>query len=440
MRIAISAVAAGSGLVLLGLAFFGQPATYLRQAREEWDALIDVGPPDTTVPDTTMPDTTMPRTTMPDTTTPDTTVDATPAEPPPDRQAPRANRLADAQPAPTTPPQSSGDTTPREPQARPATPSTPEMTVLGQRDAIPPSPEPSRAETPEPPRAAALAPTAQNAAPVQPVPAAPAETSRQASSEPPVTDGSNENTGKPAPLAMASPKATPEPPPPAPQPSAAEPPAPPKTAAPQPSVGSLASKTPERGESLLELMPRVAEQRKPEPAKAAPQKLAAIPRIAPAPPPLPQPPPRQDPEDAQSVLARLRQLAPSNPPIQQSEEAPASAPAPRLRANAPSLPRLAAARAALLNGRIEDARRLLQEVQLQLVFRPTDAAGDDPPSAGKGSADVAHALDALSANEISLSRRYIEAAADDLSGGGTNAPIQQSDRRPSGYAPAYPPR
>src|SRR5450432_2151952 len=41
MRFAISAVAAGSGLVLLGLAFYGQPAVYLRQAGEQWDALMD---------------------------------------------------------------------------------------------------------------------------------------------------------------------------------------------------------------------------------------------------------------------------------------------------------------------------------------------------------------------------------------------------------------
>ena len=50
----------------------------------------------------------------------------------------------------------------------------------------------------------------------------------------------------------------------------------------------------------------------------------------------------------------------------------------------PSIPRLAAARAALANGRIDDARRLLQEAQLQLVFRPVNAADEDPPLVGKG--------------------------------------------------------
>jgi hypothetical protein len=101
---------------------------------------------------------------------------------------------------------------------------------------------------------------------------------------------------------------------------------------------------------------------------------------------------------------------------------------------------LSAARSALADGQIESARRLLQEAQLQLVFRPDDVTGGDAPAAGKGAADVAHALDALSANDVPLSRRYLDIAVADLSGAQTNAPIQESDRRPSGYAPAYPPR
>src|SRR5690348_4004143 len=46
LRFALSAVAAASGLALLGLAMFGQPDAYLRQAREQWDSLIDVAPPE----------------------------------------------------------------------------------------------------------------------------------------------------------------------------------------------------------------------------------------------------------------------------------------------------------------------------------------------------------------------------------------------------------
>ncbi len=44
MRFAISAVAAACGALLLGLSFYGQPAVYLRQASEQWDAFD--GPPD----------------------------------------------------------------------------------------------------------------------------------------------------------------------------------------------------------------------------------------------------------------------------------------------------------------------------------------------------------------------------------------------------------
>ena len=116
----------------------------------------------------------------------------------------------------------------------------------------------------------------------------------------------------------------------------------------------------------------------------------------------------------------------------------------------PSTPRLTAARTALVNGRIGDARRLLQEAQLQLVFRPVETAGDDPPSVGNGAADVGRALEALSANDVPLSRRYIDIALNDLAGIRSDTAIPQSaipqfatpqfNRRNSGYAPAYPQR
>jgi hypothetical protein len=53
---------------------------------------------------------------------------------------------------------------------------------------------------------------------------------------------------------------------------------------------------------------------------------------------------------------------------------------------------------------------------------------------------VARALEALSANETSLDRHYIDGAIDDLSGAGTSPPVQDVQLRPTGYAPAYPPR
>jgi hypothetical protein len=82
----------------------------------------------------------------------------------------------------------------------------------------------------------------------------------------------------------------------------------------------------------------------------------------------------------------------------------------------------------------------MQQAQLQLVFRPIDSPGGDPQAAGKGASDVAHALEALSANDIPRSRRYVEIAIDTLSGTGTNAAIQDPSMRSTGYAPAYPSR
>jgi hypothetical protein len=181
---------------------------------------------------------------------------------------------------------------------------------------------------------------------------------------------------------------------------------------------------------------------KPAPSRSEPFRLSsarATNQRPPPPPPLPQPP-RPAADDTQSVLARLRQLtpAPAATPAQPADLAPPQDVRPRT--PSPSLSRLAAARAALSNGQIESARRLLQEAQLQLVFRPIDAPGDEPQVAGKGASDVAHALDALSANDVPLSRRYVDAAVADISGVTTSPPIQESEGRPSGYAPAYPPR
>jgi hypothetical protein len=183
--------------------------------------------------------------------------------------------------------------------------------------------------------------------------------------------------------------------------------------------------------------PARAAPARPEPNRAAAQQFASL-KSVPAPPPLPLPS-HQEQDPVQSVLARLRQLAPASPPVQRAMPMPPTDPRPRP-APSPSLPKLTAARAALASGRINDARRLLQEVQLQLVFRPVNGAGDETPSAGKGAADVAHALDALSGNDVSLSRRYVDAAVDDLSGSGTIPPVQETQMLPSGYAPAYPPR
>jgi hypothetical protein len=83
---------------------------------------------------------------------------------------------------------------------------------------------------------------------------------------------------------------------------------------------------------------------------------------------------------------------------------------------------------------------MMQQAQLQLVFRPIDGPGGDVEAAARGASNVAHALEALSANDIPRSRRFVEIAIDDVNGTGTSAPVQEPGLRTSGYAPAYPTR
>ncbi len=150
---------------------------------------------------------------------------------------------------------------------------------------------------------------------------------------------------------------------------------------------------------------------------------------------------RVEPDDMQSVLSRLRQrpytASPTETAPQQGENRP-SADA----ARAPSLARkrLEMARAALLNGRIDDARRLLQEVQVQLVFRPVSPGEEDAPAAGQGASNVARALGSLSSNDTSQSQHYIERAMDDVAGANPQGIESASGPLTGGYAPAYPSR
>lgn len=149
---------------------------------------------------------------------------------------------------------------------------------------------------------------------------------------------------------------------------------------------------------------------------------------------------RQDPDDTRSVLARLRQTP---PPPEPAAAPPNVQPPPA--GPSPSLRRLIAARAALANGRIDEARRLLQEAQLQLVFRPVGSAGDNGAAAAHAAAEVARALEALSANDAAQSRAHIDRAVDDATGGAVLGPETAGGGGStpagsgSGYAPAYPP-
>jgi uncharacterized protein YdcH (DUF465 family) len=315
-------VTAASGLLLLGVAIFGQPDVYLRLARERWDSLTDTAPPE------------------------QDQAQQTPA---------MAASLA---------------------QLR--------QQVLQLRDEVA-----ARRDEAEQARRALAAAQAQREA------AADEQAWRDAAERQPA------------------------PPPPASPPVSA--PAAPAVAQPErPGAQPAVVVGPER-------LPAPAAERREPPAP--PERRAARPVLPPPPMVL-----HQEADNAQSVLARLRQAAPA------AVSAP-DAPPPPERINhgpSPSLRRLIAARAALASGQIEDTRRLLQEAQLQLVFRPLGSAEDEPVPAGRAASDVAHALEALSGNDLALSRGYIDRAVDDASGHATDAALRSQAPVTPGYAPAYP--
>ncbi len=322
MRFALSAGAAVCGLLLLGVAFFGQPEVYLRQAREQWDSLTET---------------------------------TTPAPPPIEAANPsnpaligRINEL--------------------------------QQQVLQLRDEL----MARRQEADRAREALAVAQAQQQVA----------EAQRQA--------------------------AEPTPPPPA----AGQPPATPPQPRDQP---AQAIPVPEHQDAAA---PQVADRREsPPPAER---------HVAPKPPiAAPRPAPRQEEENTQSVLARLRQASPAA-----AEPAEAEPPPPERvnRGPSPALRRLVAARSALANGQIEETRRLLQEAQLELVFRPVGSAGEAPGSNSRTASDVAHALEALSGADLSASRGYIDRAVDNSSGSPADAADRMYPPAVPGYAPAYPER
>jgi hypothetical protein len=376
MRFAISAVAAMSGLVLLGLAFYGQPAVYLRQAGEQWDALMDRPPGDQRVDEG-------------------------------DGDGERAARLQaevarlEAELAARQAPQRQADASSRGS-------GTPTMIIPEQRDA----PAESARGTSEQAR--------NEQARTEQAKAEQART-EQARTEQAKAEQARGEQAKAEQARVEQAKAE----------QARTEQAKAEQARVEQARVEKGRADQARAEQAKAQQAARTEQAKAEPAN--PPKAAVVQRPLPAPPPPPSSsPPRQEADDAQSVLARLRQSSPG-----QRGDTTATAETRPAPVASPSLPRLNAARSALASGRIEDARRLLQEAQLQLVFGP---AGDNVPSAGRGAADVARALDALSANDIPLGRRFVDIAMGDLSGNPTNLTAQEAGRRASGYAPAYPPR
>jgi hypothetical protein len=345
VRFAVSAAAAASGLLLLGVALFGQPDAYLRLAREQWDNLTDTNPPEQ---DQAQPNTAM------------------------------ATSLAQLQ-----------------------------QQVLQLRDEV----AARRDEAEQARQALAAAQAQREAAERQAVEQQAAEqqaAAQQAAAQQAAAQAAERQAAEPLPAAQG-----------------------------ETSVITIPERqqppTPERQQppTVVVLQERqtapAADRRE---AVAPPERHAAV---KPPATPAPRPAPRQEADNAQSVLARLRQASPA-------AAAAADTPPPAERAvrgPSPSLRRLIAARAALASGHVEDTRRLLQEAQLQLVFRPVGSAEDDPAPASRAASDVAHALDALSGNDIALSRGYLDRAVDDVSGRATDA-VREPPPVTPGYAPAYP--
>jgi hypothetical protein len=139
----------------------------------------------------------------------------------------------------------------------------------------------------------------------------------------------------------------------------------------------------------------------PAPAQAAP--LSPPPQIAQLPEP-PHVPAMPDPSSRASTAPMVAGLtpplsapqvsppAPQPPPPQPPPQRYASASAPVRRISA--VDRLAEARTAVVEWRVEDARRDLQAAQLQLVFHPTDA-GPESPRSSQAAGPVGQALAAL---------------------------------------------
>lgn len=166
---------------------------------------------------------------------------------------------------------------------------------------------------------------------------------------------------------------------------------------------------------------------------APPERREGVGKAAAATPPRASPV-RPEPDDTRSVLARLRQAPPAAPALAMD------LPEERARPIAsPAVSRIIASQAAFNSGRIEDARRLLQEAQLLLVFRQPGSTSEDASAAGRGSVDVAHALEALGSNDIARCRLFLDRAIDDMAGLGTDMPERDAPGRRTGYAPAYPP-
>lgn len=125
---------------------------------------------------------------------------------------------------------------------------------------------------------------------------------------------------------------------------------------------------------------------------------------------------------AETVLNRLRRLPPSGTtPTGATDEQPQPSASPGAR--------LSDARRALRTGRIDEARSLLEQAQVQLVFRPVNASGDMAPTGSVAAGDVAEALSMLNSGDIPDAERYVDLAM--RQSVSTTQPVIADERSPN---------
>jgi hypothetical protein len=196
----------------------------------------------------------------------------------------------------------------------------------------------------------------------------------------------------------------------------------------------------------------------PPPAKPAPaarveqspppRNLAA--NTPPAPKPVPPTAKRPEPDSnsPEAVLNKLRHTPGARGQVEQEasgDHAPVAPPEQRA-----ALPRerLLNARAALTAGRIDEARRLLEQSQVQLVLRSSDPSGPSAAANSVAAGQIAEALSMLGAGDVPRAMRYIDLAVPQVGNGRsgglqavTTVPRSREGEEAAGYGyrDDYPP-
>ena len=137
-----------------------------------------------------------------------------------------------------------------------------------------------------------------------------------------------------------------------------------------------------------------------------------------------------EPDAREAVLTRLRREAPSRGDASSRSDTRSRGDRAQVALDQPRVTsprqRLVDARSALAAGRTDDARQLLEQAQVQLVFRPVNPSEDASASGSVAAGQVAEALSMLGAGDVLHAIRYI------------NLAVAQADQGPTFAAPPQP--